>query len=370
VATTQDKGSIVEKIAAWLYEAPGVIVQRNARLPMLGSQGRTREIDVLLTTYIADHRVQLAIECKNEAGPIGAPRVDAFRGKLEAVGIPPSLGIYISARGYTRGALETARVAGIKALTLEGLSADRLSVEAAQAFRSVVVHLPDVTRVWLANDVEEPIDDVNEAFLFFDKTGQPAGTVQDFVWQAWQTGEMKPQVGRTVLPLEIPGGWYNVIAGRKQTVRFMSVVVDILALVMTDEGEAYVPTLVSTEGEGMVRYGLSATFRPLSGRYRLETFDTEESLHEFLASRGLVHIAHRIRSPRIRFWNTMFWPPSQRVADVIAEQMQAFENGEIPDPRPFSFEQLEGSDLSAVWEPNAEDYLAGLPKEEKTWRSA
>ncbi len=99
MATTKDKGDIVEQVVAWLHEAPGVTVQRNARLPMLGGRRRRWDIDVLLTSNISGHEVRLAIECKNEEGPIGAPKIDAFRGKLEAVGIPPSLGIYVSASG-------------------------------------------------------------------------------------------------------------------------------------------------------------------------------------------------------------------------------------------------------------------------------
>ncbi len=67
----------------------------------------------------------------------------------------------------------------------------------------------------------------------------------------------------------------------------------------------------------------------------------------------------------------MFWPPSQRVADIIAVQLRLFEESRIPDPRPFSFQQLEGSDLSAAWEPIAGDYLAGLTQSERVevWRA-
>jgi hypothetical protein len=31
--------------------------------------------------------------------------------------------------------------------------------------------------------------------------------------------------------------------------------------------------------------------------------------------------------------------------------MRAFEAGEISDPRPFSFQELEGSNIARAWEP-------------------
>lgn len=87
-------------------------------------------------------------------------------------------------------------------------------------------------------------------------------------------------------------------------------------------------------------------------------FSSEAALTHYLTRRGLLHVAHRVKSPRIIFWGMMFWPPSQRVTDIIADRMKAFARKEIPDPRPFSFEQLEGKDLSAAWEPITEEYVA------------
>lgn len=371
MVTTQDKGEILEQVTAWLHEAPGATVERNVWLPMLGSRRAIREIDILLTTYAAGYPMRLAIECKNEKARIGSPKIDAFRGKLEALGIPPELGIYVSVSGYTEGALEAARAAGIRTLVFEGLSADRLSLEVTQAFQSIVVLLPDVTRVWSDHDIAESIADVNEALLFYDEEERPVGTVQDFVWQAWQLGDLKAEIGSTGFMLEFPEDWHSVVAGQKQYVRRVSARVDILALVLTDEGGARESALISTEGRDE-RRSISARFGPAAERYRLETFNSEDNLQNFLMAHGLVHLVHRIRSPRIRFWNMMFWPPSQRVADIIATQMYLFEDGRISDPRPFNFEQLEGRDLSAAWEPIASDYMAGLKQTEegKLWRSA
>lgn len=78
-STSKQKGKLVEKIAAMLHEGPDVKVERNARLPPLkkGRKKRKREIDVLLTSYIVGYPVNIAIECKNEAGPTEIEDIDA-----------------------------------------------------------------------------------------------------------------------------------------------------------------------------------------------------------------------------------------------------------------------------------------------------
>jgi hypothetical protein len=364
MATTKNKGDILEQVVAWLHEERGVAVSRNVRLPMLGSTQSRREIDVLLTAYVAGHEVRLAIECKNEAGLIGSPKIDKFRGKLEAVGIPPSLGIYVSIHGYTEGAIEAARAAGIKALVLKGMSADRLSLEVSRAFQSLIVLVPEVEGVNLVSDLTEPIADIGETFLFYDEGGEPAGTVADFVWEAWLKGDLAPEIGTTNLRLELPGGWHNVIANERQDIQAIAVQVKIVAMTLTIEGEATEASLLEADNRDLTHRGLTATFAAPTGKYRILAFESETALSEHLTARGLLHVVRRIKSPRIQFWAMMFWPPSQRVADIIAERMGAFERGEIPDPRPFSFDQLEGTDLGAAWEPIAEEYMNAWRKRE------
>ena len=102
VKSTKDKGRLVEQIVASMHEFSGVKVQQNVFMPTLGNARRKREIDVLLTSNVAGYLVQIAIECKNEKGVIGSPKIDAFVGKLSDIGIPTRHGIYVSASGYTR----------------------------------------------------------------------------------------------------------------------------------------------------------------------------------------------------------------------------------------------------------------------------
>ncbi len=359
------KGDILEQVVAWLQEARGVTVQRDVRLPMVGSRRSRRQFDVLLTTNISGHEVRMAAECKNEGKRVGSPKIDKFRGKLLAVGIPPSLGIYVAPHGYTRGALEAARAAGIRTLVVQGLTADRLALEVSRALHSLVVLLPEVAEINVVHDLAEPIDDAindgGETFLFYDEHGEPAGTVADFIWKAWSTGALAPQIGTSYVTIEVPKGWHNVIAGEPRVIQAFGVTVNIVAMLMTLEAEATHAALLSAEDGRLVRGGVRGSFGHRAGQYGLQVFRTEAELNDYLTSRELVHLVQYTKSPRIQFWKMMFWPPSQRVADIIAERLEALARGDIPDPRPFSFEQLEGMDLSAAWEPIAEEYLT-------TWR--
>src|SRR6266567_1692559 len=125
--SSNEKGKIVEHIVALMHKYPdtSVKVEQNVRLPtVLNKIGRKREIDVLLTRDIAGHSVQIAIECKNEQRPIDTPAIDAFAKKLQRVGV--RYGIYVSASGYTKDAIENAAADGIKTFTLKDLTKEVL----------------------------------------------------------------------------------------------------------------------------------------------------------------------------------------------------------------------------------------------------
>jgi len=74
-------------------------------------------------------------------------RLDAFVGKLDDIGVPRQSGIYVSTMGYTSGAIERAEDAGIRALTLHGLSVDRLTSEIIEVILSTVFLLAEIGSV-------------------------------------------------------------------------------------------------------------------------------------------------------------------------------------------------------------------------------
>ncbi|HSB10250.1 MAG TPA: restriction endonuclease, partial [Blastocatellia bacterium] len=112
------KGKIVERITAAFHDNPDVTIRLNAFLPVVGGGRRRREIDVLVVGQLAGYTMRIAFECKNERSAVGVQKLDEFIGKLKDVGIPPQNGVYVSASGYTAGAIERAQKEGVRALKL------------------------------------------------------------------------------------------------------------------------------------------------------------------------------------------------------------------------------------------------------------
>ena len=109
----KQKGDLLEDIVALLHQQEGVKIDKRIKIPAGGaSSKRKREIDVLLTSYVAGYPVKIAIECKNERKKVGSEKIDAFVGKLKDIGIPTQQGIYVSPTGYTKDALDRAKERG------------------------------------------------------------------------------------------------------------------------------------------------------------------------------------------------------------------------------------------------------------------
>lgn len=83
--------------------------------------------------------------------------------------------------------------------------------------------------------------------------------------------------------------------------------------------------------------------------------ETEEELDQLLARASVVRVQiGRIPLPRIVFNENMYWPPSQRVFYDIAQQTYEIARQGIWGAGALSYLPLaavEGTDLSAVWEP-------------------
>src|SRR5215213_8551501 len=104
------KGALVEVIVGMLHDLPGVKVERNVRLPPVhGDSSRSREIDVLLTSYVAGYPVRIAVSCKNERAKVKPGAIGEFIDELDDVGIPLQHGIFVCVNGYTSGALDRAK---------------------------------------------------------------------------------------------------------------------------------------------------------------------------------------------------------------------------------------------------------------------
>jgi len=81
---------------------------------------------------------------------------------------------------------------------------------------------------------------------------------------------------------------------------------------------------------------------------------SEHELQKLLERPEKVCLNLRIRLPRI-IAEGIYWPPSARVQKRINELMRAFEVGEIADPRPFSFREIEEFNIYTAFEAISEE---------------
>jgi Restriction endonuclease len=154
-----------------MHDAPGVRVEQNVRVRALTPGKRSREIDVLINGTLSGYPMRVAIECKNEKEIVGAPKIDAFVGKLLDIGIPPQHGVYVAVRGFTRGAIARAKFAGIRTLVLTGLDESRLEAVVQDAVQAVVFLWAIATNWSIVNNVSADLDRPEELALFVDEKG-------------------------------------------------------------------------------------------------------------------------------------------------------------------------------------------------------
>jgi hypothetical protein len=354
--SSTEKGRVVEKIIASMHEAPGVKVERNAFLPVLHGR-RRREIDVLITSEIAGYPVRIAFECKNEAGAIGAPAIDGFIGKLEDIGIPSQQGIFVSASGFTKGAIDRAQKAGVRPLVLKGLTNEDILNSVGEAFQSVIYLLPVVTGVSITNNVPN-IADTQQIALFFDREGNPCGSLPDTIWQMWVNGTPPSMIGEHLLELKIPKDWYQIINGKREQIIHATAGVKVLGLVVTIPGKVERHLLINAESASEAeKFQIKASFDLSGASYPVTTILTEAQLNEFLDSqKGIKVSIGRVRLPRIRL-GPIYWPPSERSLKTLWQLTEGFRTGKAPDPRPIDIRSVEGTDLSAIWDPIWTEYL-------------
>jgi hypothetical protein len=347
---SMSKGRLVEEIVEKMHSSSSnVRVQRRVFLEPVGG-GRKREIDVLLTSSVAGYPVRVAIECKNEAKKIGSPKIDAFVGKLQDVGIPTQLGIYVSTSDYTGGAIERARKAGIRTLGLTGLTKDRLSAAVERAFQSMVYLFADTAQLQVENEVPT-VEEFAELCIFYDADGVPRATLGDMVWQAWVEGLVSSDPGEHELRFQVPDGWHSVVDGKKVPAGALSAVIRVVGFVATFSGEARQHTLFDAANKRAERWRTDLAFDgSLEPSYPMRVFWAKEELREYLESQKAVRVVGRLRLPRIRV-GPMYWPPSERTTKKVGEIMEAYKAGKIPDPRPLKFAEIEGMDLNTVFEP-------------------
>lgn len=347
----QEKGTLLEAVVASLHESPGVVIKRNVKLPAKGSRRRTREIDVLVTAQVIGYPVTFAIECKNYDKVIGSPKIDEFIGKLDDVGIPTQMGIYVATKGYTKDAIERAEKSGLQLLLLRGLNDDGLSSKLFGAIQSVIYLLPIVTSISISNMSETA--GIEEDLALFNERNEFCGTVTDLIWHKWLNGKPQSMVGQHDLEIKVPIGWKQIIKGKEYIPIAIRASVFVRGYVIALSGHATEHHLVNAFDNKVKRILSETKFDLSEDKYPLQSFDTEEALHEFLSGRTeKIKVAiGRVRLPRLQLGN-IYWPISQRVQVAIAEFIKTNSNTEVNVSTISNLlKDIEGNDLATIWDP-------------------
>ncbi|MDQ3803064.1 MAG: tetratricopeptide repeat protein [Acidobacteriota bacterium] len=345
-----------------LHDLPGVKVERNVFLPPVKDVDPDDcEIDVLLTTETASgHQVQFAVECKNERGPVGIGKIREFLDKLDDVGIPPQLGVFVSASGFTRSAIRRAKSKGLKLFTLTGLSANRLSSAVAEAFQFNVYLIAQITDLTLTNEASKVTSE--QGLAFFDAAGNPCGSVLDLIWNRWRQGDPPSVIGERRVDLQVPKGWHQIIDGRPEPAISLSATMRVTGLVVTLAGKSKRHTLLNPVDGKVERGRLNVTFeiprKAQKPTHSVVEVRSEEELNSLVGKRGAVRITSRVRLPRIRLADAFNYPPSRRDEELLVEQAKKYKAGEVSNPFPPAVAELEneGESLDVLGLMHAKEY--------------
>jgi hypothetical protein len=349
--STREKGDIAEQIVASMHQAPNVKVETNVYLPTKNKKGKAREIDVLITSLVAGFPVRIAVECKNEKKVTGVEKIDAFIGKLEHVGLSPQLSVYVSTSRYTVGAIEHAKEVGMKALLLKDVE-DQINQVISEVFQSLIYLFATIATVRLSLSEDSPKPPNGPSLFFYSEEGKICGSVGDLVWDLWLKGKIPNRIGIHELQLKIPKNWKQRFDDHELIFSNLSASVKVTGHVITVSGAVKQHNLIDAS-DGMVnKWQVKAKFPSPVGKHIVTEFHDEEQLEKYFYNRkGVTLVAGRLRLPRIR-WAGSYWPPSEKALDKILLLIDdADAQGKHFDWTKFPFDEIEGTDLSAAFEP-------------------
>lgn len=299
--------------------------------------------------------MRIAFECKNERPPIGVQKIDEFVGKLKDVGIPLQNGVYVSASGYTEGAIERAQKEGIRVFTLEGLTKEGLSAILYEAFQAVVFLIADLAQLTI--EYAEETGCSEHPYMFFNDKGEFCGYLHHFIWDAWRKGLLPFSIGEHPLDLQVPPNLYHMINEELKLIESINIKLQITGFVIGFPGRAEHFLLLDAANKSLERTKLSVNFDTPEGRYPVTAIRTEEEMKFFLERPEAIKVINRVRLPRMRTDRGVYWPPSDRMLSVMFEKVRAYQASETPELAFEDLGQFEGTDLSTAWEPISEKYF-------------
>ncbi len=323
----KQKGSLLEKVVAAMYKTPGVEIERNVHHPTTSEDGRTREIDILLTANVAGLPVKYAFQCKNEKEVIDVIKIDSFVGALEDIGVPPQHGIFVTVNGFTDGAIKRAKKAGIKTLVLKGLSKDRLKSEISAAIQHSVFLIPRIDEISVINNIEYK-GGYEQAFLsmvFTDEKHDLVGFVSDLFFNKWRNGDIPASLGLHDIELEAPQGWCQFYENEPVDLQRITGNVTVMAVVISIEGDAENHFLLDAETQRFEKLNTNLNFNRFQPEQvvPLKVFSTEQELSHFINSSSDIRLTLKTKLPRLIMRN-MYYPLSETVAHKVFEQMKTY----------------------------------------------
>lgn len=276
VASSKDKGDVVERVVEMMHRAPGLRVLRDQRLPASDGSGRTRQFDVVVLGTFAGYESVLLVECKNYKRNINVKDVDAFYGELQDVGYGPREGVLVSAGKIGGGAQARARSLGLKVFELKGLTEDRLASAAHEARQRVVFAVPVVSGLTITSVAAGPLG-VDEGLIFYDEHGNQLGVLPDLVWLGWLNGLPPSVLGEHGISLRADG-WYHRAGEDLVPVLSAEAKVQVRGAVVVLPGTATQHTLVAPGTGRLQKLKAKADFDVAPGQYPVRMFSTEEDL--------------------------------------------------------------------------------------------
>jgi len=353
--STTAKGRMLESIVASMHKAPGTKVETNVFLRPRDGNGRGREIDVLLTSEVSGYPIRVAIECKNYEKPLGVGEIDKFIGKLDHVGIPKCLGIFVSASRYTKGAINRAAEAGVRLLEYKDVTSE-LNKQIIFAFQSLIYLLLSITKLQVTSNIIGP-SPAGEVLFFKTGDGKLCGSVPDLIWMRWKKGFIPETLGKHELEIEVPTGWHHFIQGKSSQISSIKAEVLVSAHVLTFPGTVFGHHIVPQGLSKPEKWQIGAEFSPPLGKQPIVKFTEEDDLKVYIESKkSVIQTISRYRLPRIQLLS-LYWPPSVKTLKKLKALVSAsIEKGEPFDLTKFNILDIEGDDLSSVWDPIIPDH--------------
>ena len=329
-----------------LYESEGYEIKKNAKLPPISvnNKRKSREIDVLLTTYILGEPNHTIIQCKNEKGKIGIEKIDEFVGFLHDIGISPQQGIFICVNGFTKDALMRAEDAGIKTFTLKGLTADRLAKAVEKAFQYLVYLVPEITQITVVNKIAPK--DAPNAITFVYKNKDYAGNLIDLLVNQWRQGKISNDLTEYEIELKVPQGWYQIVNKNPKRTNSINIKFRVVGHIIEITGKAEEFSITDAKSKTIKKLIVNSSFESLSKKKRfcIKKIFSESQLKEVIKSESKLQIINKMRLPRV-LYNNIYHPLSKRIWDILKAKTQGLSNNQIRSlAASINFEGVEGND--------------------------